>query len=90
MAGTLDLLQRCYTGLEARGNVLHVNPLLPENIDQLSLRIRYRSHWLNFKITPECMSIVFEEGWGNPIQIGFNGEYYSFEHQQSRTFTLKQ
>jgi trehalose/maltose hydrolase-like predicted phosphorylase len=90
MAGTLDLLQRCYTGLEARGNVLHVNPLLPENINKLSLRIRYRSHWLNFEITHECMSIAFEEGWGNPILIGFDGEYYSLKHQQSRTFTLKQ
>ncbi|MFD0598867.1 hypothetical protein ACFQZ4_46650 [Catellatospora coxensis] len=29
MAGTIDLAMRCYTGLETRGDVLYLHPLLP-------------------------------------------------------------
>src|SRR4029453_5122951 len=33
MAGTVDLVQRCYTGLETRQDVLWLNPSLPEELD---------------------------------------------------------
>ncbi|MEV0353370.1 pyridoxamine 5'-phosphate oxidase family protein [Nonomuraea sp. NPDC050680] len=46
MAGTLDLLQRCYLGLEARRDGLHLNPLLPDRLGVLSLPIRFRGHQL--------------------------------------------
>jgi trehalose/maltose hydrolase-like predicted phosphorylase len=32
MAGTLDLLQRCYTGLEVRGDGLRFAPELPDEL----------------------------------------------------------
>ncbi|MFG1967226.1 pyridoxamine 5'-phosphate oxidase family protein [Nonomuraea sp. NPDC049028] len=46
MAGTLDLLQRCYLGLEPRPDGLHLNPLLPDRLGVLSLSIRFRGHQL--------------------------------------------
>jgi trehalose/maltose hydrolase-like predicted phosphorylase len=88
MAGTLDIIQRCYTGLEARGDVLYLNPMLPDKIDRCKLRIRYRSHWLNIEISHNEMSIVFEEGWGNPIRIGIDGCEYSLNHKQVKSFIL--
>ena len=39
MAGTVDLLQRCYTGLTLREDVLWINPRLPHGIHRLSLMI---------------------------------------------------
>ncbi|MEU7747645.1 pyridoxamine 5'-phosphate oxidase family protein [Nonomuraea sp. NPDC049158] len=46
MAGTLDLLQRCYLGLETRRDGLYLNPLLPDRLGVLSLPIRFRGHRL--------------------------------------------
>ncbi|MEV6156611.1 pyridoxamine 5'-phosphate oxidase family protein [Nonomuraea sp. NPDC052129] len=46
MAGTLDILQRCYLGLEIHPDGLHLNPLLPDRLAALSLPIRYRGHQL--------------------------------------------
>ncbi|WP_433519320.1 pyridoxamine 5'-phosphate oxidase family protein [Nonomuraea sp. CA-143628] len=46
MAGTLDLLQRCYLGLELHPDGLHLNPLLPDRLGVLSMPIRYRGHQL--------------------------------------------
>lgn len=42
MAGTLDLVQRCYLGLEVRGDGLRVNPLLPDGLGTVSLALQVR------------------------------------------------
>ncbi|MEV0168855.1 glycoside hydrolase family 65 protein [Nonomuraea fuscirosea] len=46
MAGTLDMLQRCYLGLEPRPDGLHLEPLLPERLGSLSLTIHLRGRRL--------------------------------------------
>jgi trehalose/maltose hydrolase-like predicted phosphorylase len=43
MAGTVDLVQRCYTGLETRDNVRWLNPSLPEELGGLDFDVRYRA-----------------------------------------------
>ena len=53
MAGTVDLVQRCYTGLETRQDVLWLNPSLHEKLDGLDFEVRYRGHWgINLHLTP--------------------------------------
>ncbi|GAA2212180.1 hypothetical protein GCM10009850_076420 [Nonomuraea monospora] len=42
MGGTLDLLQRCYLGLEVRADGLRLDPLLPAEVGSMSMPIRYR------------------------------------------------
>ena len=44
MAGTLDLIQRCYTGIELRDDELWFNPVLPDELTRLSFLVRYRRH----------------------------------------------
>src|SRR5215207_9992557 len=44
MAGTVDLVQLCYTGLETREDVLWLNPSLPGELDGLDFDVRYRGH----------------------------------------------
>ena len=42
MVGSLDLLQRCYTGLDTRHDILWFNPLLPDELPSLHFDLRYR------------------------------------------------
>ncbi|MFB4277963.1 pyridoxamine 5'-phosphate oxidase family protein [Nonomuraea sp. MTCD27] len=42
MGGTLDLLQRCYLGLELRRDGLRLDPLLPGALGVVSMPIHYR------------------------------------------------
>lgn len=42
MAGTIDLLQRCYTGLETHRGALVFDPVLPEEVERLRLTLAYR------------------------------------------------
>ncbi len=51
MAGTVDLVQRCYTGLEARDDVLHLNPRLPAGLHRLGFSITYRRQRVQIEVT---------------------------------------
>ncbi|GAB3447758.1 glycosyl hydrolase family 65 protein [Streptomonospora sediminis] len=44
MAGTVDVLIRCYTGLSTQDGVLHLSPALPPELPQVSFQLRYAGH----------------------------------------------
>lgn len=88
MAGTVDIIQRCYTGLEIREDALWINPRLPEKLKELKFRIRYRSHWISFRINHKKVRIDFDKGWANPVEIKVNGKGKIFETSDSAEFNL--
>ena len=45
MAGSIDLLQRAFTGLETRADTLRLDPVLPDELAELRFRLRYREHY---------------------------------------------
>jgi alpha,alpha-trehalase len=69
MAGCVDMMQRGYTGLESRRNTLRFNPEFPEEMDGLSMHIRYRGHWLNVEIESGKLRIEALGGPEEPILI---------------------
>jgi trehalose/maltose hydrolase-like predicted phosphorylase len=75
MAGTVDLAQRCYTGLEARADVLWLNPSLPEELDGLDFDVRYRGNWgINLHLTPDRLRVRVPVSCATPVRIGVKGE----------------
>jgi alpha,alpha-trehalase len=73
MAGTIDLLQRCYTGLEARDDVLRLDPTLPEELGSLAFDIRYRGHIVHLEFTPDSARARVDLAEGEPITIDVAG-----------------
>jgi trehalose/maltose hydrolase-like predicted phosphorylase len=57
MAGTVDLVQRVSTGIEATGDVLRFNPRLPDEIVRLDMPVSYRGHSLDIRLTRETLTI---------------------------------
>ena len=53
MAGSVDLLQRCFTGLETRGDTLILDPFWPPELGALETDICYRGHPLTLHVTGE-------------------------------------
>jgi alpha,alpha-trehalase len=88
MAGTVDLVQRCYTGIEVRDDVLWLNPCLPEQLNEVRFRIRYRGHWLGLHVNHERLTIAFEDG-GAPAKIGFAGEVHIFDKGEVKEFEFQ-
>jgi len=74
MAGTVDILQRAYTGLEARDNMLRFNPILPKELGKLHFHIRYRGHELNITITPSSLTIKDLPTFAGPIEVSVKGQ----------------
>ena len=89
MAGTVDLIQRCYTGLEIRDDVLWFNPRLPDEIEELKFQIRYRSHWINIRLNQQKMWINFDRGWAGPVKVNINGTSKIFDRNDSAVFDFK-
>jgi trehalose/maltose hydrolase-like predicted phosphorylase len=70
MAGTIDLVQRCYTGIEARDGVLWLNPRLPDELPSLELSVRYHQHRLDIEVSKEHLQVSSRPFVGAPVLIG--------------------
>lgn len=88
MAGSVDLIQRVSTGIEVRGNLLHLNPELPKEMKRLDLRIRYRRHSLDLRLTRDSLTIRGRDGAAAPISLCIDNKVYKFVSGTTRTFRL--
>ena len=70
MAGTLDLLQRCYTGLEVRDDVLWLNPQLPTGLRRLAFTILYRGQLVGLEFAGEGVTVTSQTSKAAPISVG--------------------
>jgi trehalose/maltose hydrolase-like predicted phosphorylase len=81
MAGTVDLLQRVSTGSEITGDVLRFNPGLPQQLERLDMRIRYRGHSLDLRLTRDALTVREREREPRaaPINLGFENQVHQFD-----------
>ena len=89
MAGAVDLVQRCYSGLALREGVLWLNPCLPGELKSVRSRIQYRGHWFRIHITHETLTVAFEGAWAPYARIGIDGKIQTFKRGESKSFDLK-
>jgi alpha,alpha-trehalase len=75
MAGTIDLIQRCYIGIEMRANILHFNPVLPDDLDRVQVQLRYRRQVLDVEVTHEVLRISSRSFTVAPITIAYRGHF---------------
>jgi trehalose/maltose hydrolase-like predicted phosphorylase/beta-phosphoglucomutase-like phosphatase (HAD superfamily) len=69
MAGTVDIVLRCLTGMRARGPVLQFDPALPPKVKQLKFSVHYRGHRIDIALAQDHMMISSRPGRAEPIQI---------------------
>ena len=92
MAGSVDVLQRGYTGIETRGDTLWFNPCLPEEVRRLRLTIRYRGHALELDLTPGALALHARDHarpfTASPVRVGVRGEVFVLAAGERRTVAL--
>ncbi|HEV2109377.1 MAG TPA: glycosyl hydrolase family 65 protein [Thermomicrobiales bacterium] len=69
MSGTVDLMERCYGGIEARGDTLRFDPHLPDELPRLSMRLLYRRCWLDITVTRDRLCIHAAEDAPAEVKI---------------------
>jgi trehalose/maltose hydrolase-like predicted phosphorylase len=70
MAGSADLVQRCFVGIETRADELRFNPQLPREISRLRLKLRYRGQAVEVVLDQERLKLVCTECGVEPIRVG--------------------
>jgi trehalose/maltose hydrolase-like predicted phosphorylase len=89
MAGTVDVLQRCYTGIELRHDVLWLAPRLPKPVRRLRLFVRYRCRSLTLELEKNMIRVKVMDGARGPVRIGVSGQTYEMAAPESRCFELR-
>ena len=88
MAGTVDLLQRGYTGIVTRGDTLWLNPCLPGELQRITMVIRYRGHALDLAVTQSSITVHAYASNATPIQLGIIDRRYVLAAGETREFPL--
>lgn len=81
-------MQRVSTGIEVRGDVLWFNPELPQEMVRLDLRIRYRGHSLDLRLTRDSLTVRGRDGAAPPISLCVDGKVCEFFSDTIRVFQL--
>lgn len=89
MAGSVDLVTRCYLGLEMRGDRLWFHPLLPNEVDSIRFHLAYRDHALSVNVAQDELHIVSAEGEAAPIRLVVESMECELATGEERKFSLR-
>jgi alpha,alpha-trehalase len=75
MAGTVDLVQRCFGGVEIRDDKLRLSPRLPDELHELRFSVIYRRQHIDLVISHErIMARLSEDATrGEAVEIEIHG-----------------
>jgi trehalose/maltose hydrolase-like predicted phosphorylase len=74
MAGCVDLLQRCFAGLETRQEALWFNPHWPTRYGRLGFTVQYRGHQLTVEVTGREVRVSADPGSAAGVRVGCGEE----------------
>jgi alpha,alpha-trehalase len=75
MAGSVDLVQRCYLGIGMRGNVLHFDPAFPPELQRVKVRLHYRNQTLEVEANHDTLEIRSGAYTTRSITVAYRGHY---------------
>lgn len=74
MAGTVDMVLRCYAGVETRADALWLHPLLPDELPEITFRMRYRNQPILVHVDHDEVTLKLSEGSAQPIDVNVEGQ----------------
>ena len=88
MAGTIDIVLRCITGMLARGDTLRFDPALPTEVKHLRFSVHYRGNRLDISFACHRMSVICRPGHAAPITVMVREETRQLGPGESAEFEL--
>jgi len=88
MAGTVDLLQRCYLGIQTRDDTIWFDPALPGEIRSLTLDIRYRRRWLTLTAADGLFTVEVQEWGEGTVRVGLGEEVIELGPGEHRHWSI--
>ncbi len=88
MTGTVDVLQRCFAGVELRDDILWLNPFWPKRLGTLEFSLLYRDHMITLSIEDRMVRVTSGPGSQPPVRVGCHGQMRDLTHGQTLEFSL--
>lgn len=88
MAGSLDLVQRCYLGLVVDHEGLHLNPLLPDRLTSLSLALKAHGAWLSVDATHDLVTVSRADDGPATLPVTARGRHAAVHRDGTCRFPL--
>lgn len=73
MAGTVDLVLRCFAGIETRDDVLWIHPILPPELARAAFVIVYQGQQVNIELTARWVRLRLRMCDARPITVCAEG-----------------
>ncbi|ULN54691.1 trehalose-phosphatase [Mycolicibacillus parakoreensis] len=73
MAGSIDLVQRCFTGLEVFADRIVINPIWPEDLGVLQFPLSYRGHRIFLRVWGTAAELRADPGDGPAVTVECRG-----------------
>ncbi|TDU83795.1 trehalose/maltose hydrolase-like predicted phosphorylase [Kribbella voronezhensis] len=73
MAGSVDVVQRCFTGLTMSGDVLRFDPHWPAGLGRMLMTLRYRGQRLTVEVGTDHLRVAADQGTAPPIKVRCHG-----------------
>ncbi|MDF5755232.1 glycosyl hydrolase family 65 protein [Spongiactinospora sp. TRM90649] len=90
MAGTLDLVQRCFLGLRVTHEGILLDPLVPERLGQISFPVRVRGAALSIDADPDRVTVTRNHDGPDLIEVTLRTERIRLMRGASHTFDTEQ
>lgn len=88
MAGTIDLVQRAYTGAELRDGVLYFAPTLTDRLNGLSFPMQVRGTPIRVTIRDGELTVVITGGFSRAIRVGIGDDVREVGAGERCTFAI--
>ncbi|TVQ38066.1 MAG: glycoside hydrolase family 65 protein [Geminicoccaceae bacterium] len=88
MAGTIDLVQRCYLGIEIRAGVLAFDPALADDLHCVRVRLHYRHQVLDVEVDHDTLTIQSGAFAAHTITVAYRNRFRDLAPGQRCRFRL--
>ncbi|WP_433555189.1 HAD-IA family hydrolase [Pseudonocardia xinjiangensis] len=89
MAGTVDIVLRCLTGMRALGSVLRFEPALPPEVKELRFSVHYRGQRVDVDLAEDRIRLSARPGGTTPVHLLVHGQAVELAPGQERELPLE-
>jgi trehalose/maltose hydrolase-like predicted phosphorylase len=89
MAGSIDMVTRCYTGLHVSDGALSLHPVLPPEVRRIDVSLYFRQQLVRVTVDPLMVHLSVHDGGTEPITVMVEGVVANLQPGEARDFSYR-
>lgn len=88
MAGTVDMILRCYSGVKTRAGILMFDPRLPRELPEATFQLHHRRQSVDVHITHDVVRLRLDPDSVDPVSVAVRGIHHRLQPGDSWALPL--